>query len=158
VQFTAGAELRRKLERLQRLMAADLGEVIERAVTEKLERLEAKRYGLTKAPRRQPLPGSLPTTSRGVPAALKRAVYVRDEGRCRYTDAAGRRCNERDRLQYHHHQIPYALGGPHTLQNICLKCHAHNQYEADRVFGKDVMSRHRSARAADDRADASADG
>jgi hypothetical protein len=44
VQFTASGELREKLERLQTLMPGELAEVIEAAVTEKLERLEAKRY------------------------------------------------------------------------------------------------------------------
>ena len=56
VQFTASAGLRDKLERLQALLrssvpGADLAAVIEDAVTEKLERLEARRFGLTKAPR-----------------------------------------------------------------------------------------------------------
>jgi hypothetical protein len=143
VQFTAGAELRRKRERLQKLMSADLAQVIERAVSEKLERVERKRFGLTKSPRKKSLPEDKPTTDRYVPAALKRAVYIRDEGRCRYTDAAGQRCKERDRLEYHH-RFPYALGGQHTLRDVCLMCHAHNQYEADCDFGRAVMAQHRS--------------
>jgi hypothetical protein len=77
VQFTAGADLRRKLERLQKLMSADLAQVIERAVTEKLERLERKRFGLTKAPRKNSLPEDKPTTDRYVPAALKRRLLSR---------------------------------------------------------------------------------
>jgi hypothetical protein len=44
VQFTASNELREKLDRLQSVMQEDLAAVIEAAVTEKLERLEAKRY------------------------------------------------------------------------------------------------------------------
>jgi hypothetical protein len=143
VQFTAGAELRRKLERLQKLMSADLAQIIDRAVTEKLERLERKRFGLTKSPRQSSLPEDKPTTDRYVPAALKRAVCIRDEGRCRYTDAAGQRCKERDWLEYHH-RFPYALGGQHTLRDVCLMCHAHNQYEADRDFGRALMAQHRS--------------
>jgi len=51
VQFTASGELREKLERLQALMHSDLAEVIEAAVTEKLERLESKRFGKTSTPR-----------------------------------------------------------------------------------------------------------
>ena len=55
VQFTASDELRGKLERLQALMRTtvpdgDLGRIIDLAVTEKLERLEAKRFGKTKVP------------------------------------------------------------------------------------------------------------
>jgi hypothetical protein len=52
VQFTASAELRDKLERLQALVQADVAAVIEVAVTEKPERLEAKRYGRTKSPQK----------------------------------------------------------------------------------------------------------
>src|SRR3972149_11121306 len=52
VVFTASRELRDKLERLQSLMQEDLVAIIEAAVTEKLERLEAKRYGETKKPRK----------------------------------------------------------------------------------------------------------
>ena len=48
-----GAELRDQLERLQALMRSsvpdgDLGKIIKVAVAEKLERLEAKRFGKTK--------------------------------------------------------------------------------------------------------------
>jgi hypothetical protein len=143
VQFTASADLRRKLERLQKLMSADLVQAIERAVEEKLDRLDRRRFGLTRSPRKESLPEDKPTTDRYVPAALKRAVYYRDEGRCRYTDAAGERCKERDWLEYHH-RFPYALGGQHTLRDVCLMCHAHNQYEADRDFGTAVMAQHRS--------------
>src|SRR5262249_32321150 len=57
VQFTATADLREKLDRLQALMRSqvpdgDLGVIIEQAVTEKLERLEARRFGVTKTPRK----------------------------------------------------------------------------------------------------------
>jgi len=56
VQFTASAELREKLERLRDLMRAsvpdgDLVKIIDAAVTEKLDRLERRRFGLAKAPR-----------------------------------------------------------------------------------------------------------
>ncbi len=58
VQFTASAELHDKLERLAALMRAevpdgDLAAIIEAAVTEKLERIEARRYAKTRAPRKE---------------------------------------------------------------------------------------------------------
>jgi 5-methylcytosine-specific restriction endonuclease McrA len=54
VQFTASAQLKDKLERLQALLRSevpdgDLGAVIELAVTENLERLEARRFAKTRA-------------------------------------------------------------------------------------------------------------
>ena len=55
IQFTASAAFRDKLERLAALMRSsgpdgDLAVIIEQAVTEKLERLEARRFAKTHAP------------------------------------------------------------------------------------------------------------
>jgi hypothetical protein len=33
-----------------------------------------------------------------------------------------------------HHVVPYAAGGPATVENIQLRCRAHNGYEAERDF------------------------
>jgi hypothetical protein len=100
VQFTASAELRAKLERLQALMRSqvpdgDLGALIEVAVTETLERLEARRFAATSRPRESLSQTSTSPTSRNIPAAVRRAVRERDGDRCRYVDTSGRRCGER---------------------------------------------------------------
>ena len=51
IQFTASAALRDKFERLEALIpGSDLASVIDAAVSEKLERLEAKRFGKTNHP------------------------------------------------------------------------------------------------------------
>ena len=155
VQFTASAELQRKLERLQALMGSkgrdgDLATVIEQAVTEKLERLEAHRFVRSKAPRKGPAkPDPTQTTpsptSRHIPAAVQRTVRERDGGRCRYVDDHGRRCKERDHLQFHHRH-PFGLGGEHSVENIRLMCRAHNAYLAECDYGRDAMARHRRPR------------
>jgi hypothetical protein len=77
VQFTASAELREKLERLQAVSRRDLAGVIEAAVTEKLARLEAKRFGLTAAPRKSLTETDTSPGSRYLPAAVRRAVRRR---------------------------------------------------------------------------------
>jgi hypothetical protein len=87
VQFTASAEFHHKLARLTALMGSkapdvDLAAVIEQAVTEKLERLEARRFAQTRAPRKGPAetntePG-ISHSSRHIPAAVRRAVHERD--------------------------------------------------------------------------------
>ncbi len=155
VQFTASAEFHHKLERLQALMGSkgqpqgcDLAAVIEQAVTEKLERLEARRFARTRAPRKGPAETEDACTvppSRYIPAAVRRAVWERDGGRCRYVDEHGRRCKERDQLQLHHRH-PSGLGGDHSVQNIRLMCRAHNDYLAQSDYGRDKMARHRRAR------------
>jgi hypothetical protein len=72
VQFTASAVLHDKLERLRALMRSrvpdgDLAAVIEEAVTEKLERLEARRFANTTTPRK-----SLAMPTSPVPRATSR--------------------------------------------------------------------------------------
>jgi hypothetical protein len=148
VQFTASANLRDKLERLQALMRSsapdmDLAAVIEVAVTEKLEQLEARRFGRTKAPRKSLVASNASPSSRHIPAAVRRAVYERDGGRCTFVDAHGRRCPERHRLEFHHAATPYARGGDHNASGLRLACRPHNLYWAELEYGKDVMNRHR---------------
>ncbi len=149
VVFTASAELHDKLERLQALMRSsgdegDLASVIEAAVTEKLEKLEAKRYGKTKTPRKSLEKTDTSASSRAIPAPVKRAVYERDRGRCRFVDPAGRRCTETKRLEFHHIQ-PYGRGGNHSPENVCLLCRTHNGYLAELDYGKEFIDRFRSS-------------
>jgi 5-methylcytosine-specific restriction endonuclease McrA len=137
----------------------DLAAVIEQAVTEKLERLEARRFARTLAPRK---PSGRPRgqksaletdetetrqspSTRHLPAAIRRAVWERDGGRCRYLDGQGRRCNERNQLQFHHGH-PFGLGGEHSVQNIRLMCRAHNDYLAQCDYGREAMANHRRPR------------
>ncbi len=170
VQFTASAEFHQKLERLRALMDShlpdgDLAAIIEQAVSEKLERLEARRFARTKAPRKgpaktkteetRPSPPSrlIPaetqldpsSSSRHIPAAVRRAVYQRDGGRCRYVDDQGRRCQERDRLEFHHRR-PFGVGGDHCVASVGLVCRAHNAYLAECDYGRGAMVRHRRPR------------
>ena len=140
VQFTASQELRDMLERLTALMRTevpdgDLAAVIERAVSEKLQRLEARRFGKAKAPRKTLARTVLKPGSRYVPAALRRAVWKRDEGRCRFVDDQGRRCTERHCLEFHH-DFPYGKGGDQCLANIKLLCAPHNRLLAEEDYGR----------------------
>jgi len=43
------------------------------------------------------------------------------------------------------HIDPVARGGEATVENIRLRCRAHNQYEAERVFGAGFMASKREA-------------
>ncbi len=146
VQFTASAALHDKLERLRALMRSsvpdgDLAAIIEEAVTEKLERLESRRFGQTKTPRKA-LPVRNTSATRHIPAAVRRAVYERDGGRCHYVDEQGRRCTARGELEFHH-RFPFGHGGDHSEENISLACRAHNGYLAEVDYGRSVTSRHR---------------
>jgi hypothetical protein len=43
-------------------------------------------------------------SGRHIPAALKRAVWERDQGRCTFVDSCGCRCRETGLLEFHHEQ------------------------------------------------------
>ena len=150
VQFTARAEFHDKLERLRVLMRSevpdgDLAAIIEQAVTEKLERLEARRFARTSAPRKGLPETDTAPSSRHIPAAVRRAVRERDGDRCRYVDGKGRPCSERKRLEYHHRH-PFGLGGDHSAKNIRLMCRTHNEYLAEHDYGREAMARYRRSR------------
>jgi 5-methylcytosine-specific restriction endonuclease McrA len=149
VQFTASASLKDKLERLKALMRhevpCDLATVIELAVTEKLERLETKRFAKTSS-RKAAAPQASAQTgvsarSRHVPAAVRREVYARDEGRCAFVDSEGRRCGESLRLEFHHRH-PFGMGGDHRASDVSLLCAAHNRYLAERDYGAAAIRGH----------------
>ena len=89
VEFTASAELRDKLARARALLrhkvsdsANDLAEVVDEAVTLLLAKLEARKFAKTNAPRKDVAQSDTSAASRTIPAAVKRAVFSRDEGRC----------------------------------------------------------------------------
>ena len=147
VQFTASAELHGKLERLQALMRStvpdgDLATLIELAVSEKIDRLEAQRFARVKAPRRSRAATDTTPSSRHIPAPVRRAVHERDEGQCTYVDARGRRCRARERLEFHH-RTPFARGGEHSAENLALVCRAHNALFAELDYGKQKVAGHR---------------
>ena len=84
----------------------------------------------TSAPR-----ASRPTRegSRAIPARVRRAVWRRDGGRCAFVGSHGR-CTQTRYLELHHIH-PHAFDGPPTVENIALRCRAHNVYESEQVFG-----------------------
>ncbi|HEY8150111.1 MAG TPA: HNH endonuclease [Vicinamibacteria bacterium] len=152
VQFTIGKESHDKLRRLQALLRREIpdgdpGAIFDRALTLLLEKVEKAKLGAAAKPRPRPIrPGAdreLRTPivpSRDVPRHIKRAVGRRDGGQCAFVSRDGYRCTERTFLEFHH-VLPYAHGGPATVENISLRCRRHNQYEAELVFGPRPASR-----------------
>jgi len=77
-----------------------------------------------------------------VAAKIRRQVWKRDEGRCAWIGADGRRCGSKWRLELDHIH-PAALGGPSTLDNLRLLCGAHNDFHAQQTFGRAYMGQFR---------------
>ena len=135
LQFTVTREAFEKLCRVQDLMRhtcpnGDIGVVFERAVTMLFEHLERTKLAQVSRPRE--LRGTT-TGSRHIPAAVRRAVWARDKGQCAFVGTRGR-CTERGFLEFHH-VVPFADRGTAAVENIQLRCRAHNQFESDQCFG-----------------------
>jgi hypothetical protein len=142
IRFTASAATREKLRAAQDLLRhavphGDIAEVIDRALTVLLDSLLKNKAAATNRPRSPASAGSADvahTGSRSIPAAVRRGVWLRDGARCAFVAASGRRCGARAFLEFHHVK-PYATAGQPTIDNIALRCHAHNQHERELAFG-----------------------
>ena len=88
------------------------------------------RCGQTDRPRQTLEEANTAPNSRHIPAAVRRAVWERDGGRCTFVEEDGRRCKEQNQLEFHH-QRPFARGGDHSIDNVALLCRAHNVYLGD---------------------------
>ena len=135
VQFTMSRETHDKLRRAQDLLRhaisdGDPAAIFDRALALLISDLERAKLAATDRPRT-----SRPTTagSRHIPAAVRRDVWKRDGGQCAFVGTHGR-CSERGFLEFHHLE-PYAIGGAAVVENVALRCRAHNVYEAERYFG-----------------------
>lgn len=91
-------------------------------------------------PERHVLPGA---GSRHIPAEIADLVWIRDGGRCSFIGENGKRCCATTELEIDH-EIPFALGGRATLDNLRLRCRAHNQMWAEEVFGREMIERCRT--------------
>ena len=123
-------ELARDLLR-HAIPSGDPAPIIERALDLLVEKLVKDKFAVVD----QPGTGrGQSERSRNIPADVKRAVYVRDQGRCAFIGSTGRRCGERGFVEFHHVE-PYEVGGAPTTGNISLRCRAHNRYEAELFYG-----------------------
>jgi hypothetical protein len=75
--------------------------------------------------------------ARHVPARVRDEVFVRDEGKCTFKRADGRRCGS-DHLLQVDHIVPVARGGSGTPDNLRLLCAQHNRLEAERLMGEGI--------------------
>jgi hypothetical protein len=136
VQVTIGGDTLEKLRLAKDLLrhavpSGDEAAILDRALSALLAELARRRFAATDSPRP---PRDTGSGSRHIPAEVKRAVWLRDLGRCAFVGTDGRRCGERAFVEFHHVQ-PYAAGGEATVGNIQLRCRRHNDYERRTYFG-----------------------
>jgi 5-methylcytosine-specific restriction endonuclease McrA len=145
LQVTIGQEARDALEELRNLLSHQIPDgdpaiVVERALAALLSETKKERAALTKNPRKRRKKGGRRT--RAIPANVRRKVFKRDGGQCAFVDDEGRRCASAWQLEYHH-CVPFGRDGPHSVENVELRCRAHNQFEAERDYGRELMAARR---------------
>jgi hypothetical protein len=136
VTFTATGETRARLDLARDLLrhavpSGDPAQIFARALDVLVEELVRVKFAATPQPRAS---RGQADGSRNIPAEVKRAVFIRDRGRCAFVGSHGRTCGERAFVEFHH-VVPYAAGGRPTADNIQLRCRAHNGYEAAVFYG-----------------------
>ena len=142
VQFSAGAELKDKLELARDLMShanpsGDFAPIVERALDLLIADLKKKRFGLTDKPKPARTGNAKPER---ISNQTRREVAERDNMRCAYVDKSGRRCNARAFIQ-HDHRDARGRGGGSGSDNVRHLCAAHNRLEAERVYGRAYVER-----------------
>ncbi len=143
LQLTMSQEMHDKLRHAQALLShvissGDVPSVLERALDELIEKLEKAKFAATEKPRATKTHTS--ANPRNVPAHVRRAVRERDGFQCTFVSEDGRRCPETHFLEFDHID-PVSRGGKATTGRMRLRCWAHNQYEAERLFGVPFMQR-----------------
>jgi hypothetical protein len=146
LQVTIGQATHDKLRRAQTLLgyqvaSNDVAGVLDRALDALIAELEKRKLAATSRPR---VGAGTSRKPRYVPAPVKRAVSKRDGGRCTFVSLHGHRCEARADLEWDHVR-PVARGGTSTVENIRLRCRAHNQLAAERVYGIEFMTDKRDA-------------
>src|SRR5215470_10166347 len=143
LHLSMGRSLRDKLRRAQELLghrvpAGDLAAVLEQALDLLIKHEEKKKFAATDRPTK-PRQTQSP---RGISAHVKRAVAERDGERCTFVSDSGHRCEAQSAIEYDH-IVPVTRGGRATVDNLRLRCRAHNHYAAERAFGKAFMEHKR---------------
>jgi len=115
--------------------SGDVAQVLDRALITLVSHLEKRKFGATSQPRPRQ---RVSANQRHVPNHVRRVVWERDQGQCTFVSQTGHRCRAHKFLEFDHID-PVARGGKATADRMRLRCRAHNQYEAERVFGAESM-------------------
>lgn len=130
LSLTVSEHAREALRKLKDISRKDETVLIEEALELLLERKLKQKAAITPQPRPRRSTGQ----ARTIPAAIRRDVFARDAGRWAFIDALGNRCIETRNVEFHHIRA-WARGGEHSVENVALRCRAHNLFEAERDYG-----------------------
>jgi 5-methylcytosine-specific restriction endonuclease McrA len=160
IRFEADESFHAQLQELRALLRhqipdGDVAKILAKATHELLKKARKQKTGTCKTPhskkrspsRKMSKTSEAKAPTRVIPVAIRRAVWGRDKGRCTAVSQAGRQCNSRDFIEFHH-EVPWARCLEHAASNIHLRCRSHNQHAAERDFGIPHMARFRKRKVA----------
>jgi hypothetical protein len=138
-------EIRDRVRYMQALLShalpsGDISNVLARALDLLTEQVEKRRFGTGNGSPRRRRTGA---RTRYIPAEVRHAVWNRDHGRCTFVGTNGHRCNSVTFLEFDHVD---PRNRADTVAGLRLRCRAHNQYGAERIFGTEFMERKREER------------
>jgi 5-methylcytosine-specific restriction endonuclease McrA len=147
IVFTASRETRQTLVAAQGLLRhrvpdGDIATIVAMALHLLVEHVTKERFGAGRKTR-APWPPAFGPASRNIPAAIRRAVFERDGGRCAFVSSDGRRCESTDGLEIDHVE-GFARTHVHEIDKLRLVCRAHNQHAADQMYGREFMDKTRA--------------
>ena len=138
IHLTVSSQFLDKLEAARRGQGhvqpgATKEQVIEAALDLLLERQSSRRAEV-KRPQKKPRPAK----PDHVTAAVKRAVWARDEGKCQWPVDSGGICGSTTRLEIDH-VVPRGRGGPSTVENCRLACKLCRSRHKAHAFAIDTL-------------------
>jgi hypothetical protein len=102
---------------------------------------DRKRKGLVANPRPAPAEASAEPGARYIPAAVRREVWRRDQGRCQWKLGSGGICGSRLRVELDHVNLR-CRGARPVAAELRLLCRSHNDLAAREALGDPVMDRY----------------
>ena len=140
VSFQADEEFMKLYREVKSLAGgSSMKEVVGKALKDYVKRNSAKEKQKRRERRKARIEKATPTKrTRHIPAPVRDEVFLRDKGQCAFTSDTGNQCCATEHLEIDH-IVPFSLGGSHDPENLRLLCRAHNQLEAERVFGRDAI-------------------
>jgi hypothetical protein len=108
---------------------------------------DRKRKGLVASPRPAPAEAPAEPGASYIPAAVRREVWQRDQGKCQWKLDSGGICGSRLRVELDHVYLR-CRGAKPIASELRLLCRAHNDVAAREALGDTVMDRYTRKRTA----------
>jgi hypothetical protein len=145
VHLTVSPAFLEKLEEARLALSHSLpGATVEDVLSAGLDLLldrDRKRKGLVANPRPAPVEAPAEPGASYVPAAVRREVWQRDQGRCQWKLDSGGICGSRLRVEIDHVNLK-CRGARPVAAELRVLCRAHNDLAAREALGDAVMDRY----------------